>query len=83
VDKISIIHVKECYINYVSLRNIVPDFTNVTMLTISASTSLQMNTELLCACDPAEGYPLLSTNSSQPSLRQPIDPGILSISLMF
>jgi hypothetical protein len=44
---------------------------------ISASALLQSNAGLLSACDPAEGYPLLSTNSSQPSLRHPIDVGTL------
>jgi hypothetical protein len=63
-DKISIMHVKEYYINRVSLKNIVTYLKNVIAMTISASVSLQMNAELLCACDPVEGYPWLSPNSS-------------------
>ena len=47
---------------------------NVTALNISTSASLQMNAELTYACDPVEHYPLLNTDSTQPSLSHPIDP---------
>jgi hypothetical protein len=81
LDKISMIQVKEHYINYVSWRNIVTYFRTAIALTISVSALLQMNTKLLCAHDPAEGYPLLSTDSSQPSLRHAIDPATFCPSL--
>jgi hypothetical protein len=55
LDKISVMQVKECYINCVSLRNIVTYLKNVIAPTISPSTFLQMNAELPCTCDPFEG----------------------------
>jgi hypothetical protein len=73
-DKTSILQVKEGYINCVSLRNIVTYLKNVVPLTISTSASLQIDAEFICACDPVKGYLSLSNNSSQPSLRHPIDP---------
>jgi hypothetical protein len=81
LDKISIIQVKEYYINCVHLRNIVTYLKYEIGLTVSTSASLPMSTELLCACDSVKGYPLLSTISSQLSLRHPIDPGTLFPSL--
>lgn len=62
LDKSSIKQVKEYYINCVTLRNIVTYLKNVIVLNIYASALLQMNAELLYACDPVGGYPLLRNN---------------------
>jgi hypothetical protein len=56
-------------------------FKNVLALTISASALLQMKAELLCSCDPVDGFSLLSTSSSQPPPRHPTDPGTFLLPL--
>ena len=51
LDKVSVTEAKENYITCVSLRNIDTYLKNVTVLTISASSFLLINAELLCTCD--------------------------------